>query len=124
MSRPGFGTTHLLAGLMAAGSVFVAASVASSADSAVHDVSIAAESFAFAPQALSIHHGDRVRWTNNDTQLHMIVTAKPDSNGKELEIYHRLEPGASFEHQLATASAYYYYCAIHFQMWGIISVNP
>jgi plastocyanin len=78
----------------------------------------------FAPQALSIQQGDRVRWTNNDDQMHMVVTAKPDSNGKELEIYHRLDPGTSFEHQFTTVAAYHYYCAIHFQMWGIISVNP
>ena len=81
------------------------------------------ESFAFAPQALSIHVGDRVTWTNHDGQLHMVVTAKPGSDGRELEIYTRLNPDESFEHQFSTPAAYYYYCAIHFQMWGIISVN-
>ena len=104
--------------------VLMTASAASPEESAVHQVSIAANSFLFAPQAISISRGDRVRWTNNDTQMHMIVTAKPESNGKELEIYHRLGPGTSFEHQFTTPTAYYYYCAIHFQMWGIISVNP
>lgn len=117
------GVRRLFVGI-AAGTLLVAAPVAHPADPSVHDVFIAAKSFMFAPQALAVHPGDRVRWTNNDDQLHMIVTAKPDSNGKELEIYHRLEPGTSFDHQFATVSAYYYYCAIHFQMWGIISVNP
>ncbi len=118
------GVRRLFVGI-AAGTLLVAAPVAYSADPSVHDVSIAAKSFMFAPQALAVHQGDRVRWTNNDDQLHMIVTAKPDSNGKELEIYHRLDPGTSFDHHFATVSAYYYYyCAIHFQMWGIISVNP
>lgn len=117
------GMKCLSAGCFAAW-LLVAGSSARAEGSAEHQVAIAADSFAFNPQALSIRHGDRVRWTNNDTQMHMVVTAKPDSNGKELEIYHRLDPGKSFEHQLATASAYYYYCAIHFQMWGIISVNP
>lgn len=102
----------------------LAASAAGSADSPAHHITIAAKSFVFAPQALSIQQGDRVRWTNDDDQMHMVVTAKPDSNGKELEVYHRLDPGASFEHQFTTVAAYYYYCAIHFQMWGIISVNP
>jgi plastocyanin len=117
------GVTRILTGLVAGG-IWLAATAAEPADPAVHDVAIAAKSFLFSPQALSIQQGDRVRWTNNDDQMHMVVTAKPDSNGKELEIYHRLDPGASFEHQFTTASAYYYYCAIHFQMWGIISVNP
>jgi len=104
--------------------VLLMASPASPEEASVHQVSIAANSFQFAPQAISISRGDHVRWTNNDTQQHMIVTAKPESNGKELEIYHRLDPGTSFDHQFTTATAYYYYCAIHFQMWGIISVNP
>lgn len=90
----------------------------------VHQVAIESETFLFAPQALSIHQGDTVAWTNRDGQMHMVVTSKPDSNGKELEIYARLNPGETFKHQFTTAAAYYYYCAIHFQMWGIISVNP
>ncbi|HET8760322.1 MAG TPA: plastocyanin/azurin family copper-binding protein [Nitrospiria bacterium] len=94
------------------------------ADSAVHQVTIERDSFAFAPQALAIHQGDRVRWTNNDGQMHMVVTSKPDSNGRELELYKKIDPGATLEYQFNTAAAYYYYCAIHFQMWGIISVNP
>lgn len=117
------GVQGVLVGIAAAALV-VTASAAYSADPPVHEVSIAASSFQFAPQALSVHQNDRVRWTNHDDQMHMIVTAKPDSNGKELEIYHRLDPGQSFDHQFTSVSAYYYYCAIHFQMWGIISVNP
>jgi plastocyanin len=109
---------------LVAGGILLAASAAGSADSSAHQITVAAKSFVFAPQALSIQQGDRVRWTNNDDQMHMVVTAKPDSNGKELEIYHRLDPGTSFEHQFTTVAAYHYYCAIHFQMWGIISVNP
>ncbi|MEW6684449.1 MAG: plastocyanin/azurin family copper-binding protein [Nitrospirota bacterium] len=117
------GVKRLVAAAAALG-VLMTASAARPDESAVHQVSIAADSFLFAPQALSISQGDRVRWSNNDTQMHMIVTAKPESNGKELEIYHRLDPGTSFEHQFTNPTAYYYYCAIHFQMWGIISVNP
>lgn len=90
----------------------------------IHQVAIESETFLFAPQALSIRQGDTVSWTNRDGQMHMVVTAKPDSNGKELEIYARLNPGETFKHQFTTTAAYYYYCAIHFQMWGIISVNP
>lgn len=90
----------------------------------LHQISIERESFTFAPQALSIRVGDRVKWTNHDGQMHMVVTAKPGSDGRELELYTRLDPDQSFEHQFDTPAAYYYYCAIHFQMWGIISVNP
>jgi plastocyanin len=108
--------------LVLVGAVMPVAS-ARAADSTVYQVTIERDSFAFTPQALSIHQGDRIRWTNNDGQMHMIVTTKPDSN-KELELYQRVNPGESFDHQFTTVAAYYYYCAIHFQMWGIISVNP
>jgi plastocyanin len=94
------------------------------ADPAVHEVTIAPDSFLFTPQALAVRQGDRVRWTNNDTQMHMVVTSKPGSDGRELELYKRIDPGTTFEYQFNTAAAYHYYCAIHFQMWGIISVNP
>jgi len=100
------------------------ASPAHAADSALHQITIEREMLAFAPQALSIHVGDRVKWTNHDGQMHMVVTAKPGSEGRELEIYARMNPDESVEHQFDTPAAYYYYCAIHFQMWGIISVNP
>ncbi|MFZ5863289.1 MAG: plastocyanin/azurin family copper-binding protein [Nitrospirota bacterium] len=111
-----------IAFVLSSGLLTVASSLA--AESGVHQVTIERESFLFAPQALSIRVGDRVRWTNHDGQMHMVVTAKPDSDGRELELYHRLDPDATFEYQFNTAAAYHYYCAIHFQMWGIISVNP
>jgi plastocyanin len=116
-------TARWTAGAVAAG--WLAAGfggIAAGAD--LHQISIERESFTFVPQALSIHVGDRVTWTNHDGQLHMVVAAKPGSDGRELELYTRLDPDKSFEHQFDTPAAYYYYCAIHFQMWGTISVNP
>jgi plastocyanin len=57
--------------------------------------------------------------------MHMVVTSKPGSDGRELELYKKIDPdGGTLEYQFNTVAAYYYYCAIHFQMWGIISVNP
>jgi plastocyanin len=100
----------------------VSSSVA--AGSAVHQVTIERDSFTFAPQALSIQQGDTVRWNNHDTQMHMVVTSKPGSEGRELELYKKVDPDGTLEYQFNTAAAYYYYCAIHFQMWGTISVNP
>lgn len=94
------------------------------AGSAVHEVAIARDSFTFAPQALAIQQGDTVRWTNHDGQMHMVVTSKPGTEGRELELYKKVDPSGTLEYQFNTAAAYYYYCAIHFQMWGIISVNP
>jgi plastocyanin len=116
-------TARWAMGVVAVGWLAVA-SPGAIADSTLHQIVVERESFTFAPQALSIHVGDRVTWTNHDGQMHMVVAAKPGSDGRELEIYSRLDPDKSFEHQFDTPAAYYYYCAIHFQMWGIISVNP
>ncbi|MEO5657011.1 MAG: plastocyanin/azurin family copper-binding protein [Nitrospiria bacterium] len=110
-----------LAGL-AAGWLALGASSSPAADG--HQIVIEPETYLFAPQALSIRQGDTVAWTNRDGQMHMVVTSKPDSNGQELEIYARLNPGETFKHQFNSPAAYYYFCAVHFQMWGIISVNP
>jgi plastocyanin len=94
------------------------------AGATVHQVNIARDSFTFEPQALAINQGDTVRWNNHDTQMHMVVTSKPGSDGRELELYKKVDPDGTLEYQFNTVAAYYYYCAIHFQMWGIISVNP
>jgi plastocyanin len=102
------------------------ASSSDAVEPALHQVTIERESYVFAPQTLSIHVGDTVRWTNRDGQEHMLVTAKPGAEGTALEIYTRLNPDTSptFDHEFTIPTTYYYYCAIHFQMWGIIVVNP
>ena len=118
MSRTARWTMGVVAvGWLAAGSP------GADADSTLHQVVVERESLTFAPQALAIRVGDRVKWINHDGQMHMVVAAKPGSDGRELEIYSRLDPEKSFEHQFNTPAAYYYHCAIHFQMWGIISVS-
>jgi len=91
---------------------------------AVHEIIVEKDSFAFAPQVSTVHVGDIVRWTNHDTQKHLVVSQDPKASSRELLIYHTIHPGESYEHQFVRADEYNFFCAIHFQMWGVINVLP
>jgi plastocyanin len=91
---------------------------------AMHEIIVEKDSFAFAPQISSVHVGDIVRWTNHDTQKHLVVSQDPQGSTRELLIYHTIHPGESYEHQFVRADEYHFFCAIHFQMWGIVTVLP
>jgi len=88
------------------------------------EVVVQPDSYAFAPQVVTIHPGDIVRWTNHDKQKHLVVTQDPSAPTTELLVYKTLQPGESFEHQFQKANNYNFFCAIHFQMWGTIAVVP
>lgn len=92
-------------------------------------VTIAPDVPAFVPQQVTIKPGDRVRWVNNDRQDHLLTSAGPLSGppvlGTEnLMIHHLLKPGASHTHLFHDPETYYYFCAIHLQMWGVVFVEP
>ncbi|MBI3621265.1 MAG: cupredoxin domain-containing protein [Nitrospirae bacterium] len=88
------------------------------------EVTVEKDSFAFAPQTVSVHVGDVVRWTNHDAQKHLVVTQDPKGATQQLLIYHTIQPGESYEFQFERADDYNFFCAIHFQMWGSINVAP
>lgn len=91
---------------------------------ALHEITVEKDSFAFAPQIVSVHVGDIVRWTNHDAQKHLVVTQDPKGATQELLIYHTIHPGESFEFQFERPDNYNFFCAIHFQMWGSVNVTP
>lgn len=91
---------------------------------AVHEVVVEKDSFAFKPQIITAQVGDIVRWTNHDAQKHLVVSQDPKGATQQLLIYHTIQPGESYEHQFERADEYQFFCAIHFQMWGQISVAP
>jgi plastocyanin len=90
----------------------------------VHEVTVAEGSFAFTPQLLNIHPGDIVRWVNHDKENHLVVTRDPGGASTELLVYKTLKPGERYEHQFQRAETYNFFCAIHFQMWGAVTVAP
>jgi plastocyanin len=90
----------------------------------LHEVTVAEGSFAFSPQLTTIHPGDVVRWVNHDKETHLVVTRDPNGASTELLVYKTLKPGERYEHQFQRADTYNFFCAIHFQMWGAVTVAP
>jgi plastocyanin len=78
-------------------------------------VSIA--NFAFAPQSITVHVGDTVTWTNNDTVGH---TATADAGSFDTGT---IAPGSSASVTVHQAGTFTYHCAIHRSMTGTIVVE-
>jgi plastocyanin len=83
---------------------------------------------AFTPQEIKIKSSDQVSWINEGAEEHFLTSAGPSSKqvvrGTEsLEIHKLLKPGESYNHSFTLPETYYYFCAIHMQMWGSITVE-
>ncbi len=78
---------------------------------------VCVSNFTFSPGALTVHVGDKVTWTNNDSVAHTVTsdTKKFDSN--------TLAPGATFSFKFTKAGTYNYHCNIHSSMHGSIIVQ-
>jgi len=97
----------------------VAASIVSGAQSKTTD--------AFSPNPVKAKVGDTVTWTNNDSTIHTVTSgsnAKPDNKfdssggGKTF-----LSPQQTFSHKFTEAGEYPYYCFVHPNMVGTVSVS-
>ena len=82
----------------------------------------------FTPQMIKIKLEDRVSWINKDDVEHFLTSAGPSTKqvvrGTEnLEIHRLLRPGESYTHSFTQTETYYYFCAIHMQMWGMVIVE-
>ena len=71
-------------------------------------LSVSINGFAFDPATLSLHVGDSVTWTNEDSVSH---TVSSDS-GSELASP-RLSRGQTYIHTFTMAGTYNYHCAVH-----------
>jgi nitrite reductase (NO-forming) len=82
---------------------------------------------AFQPNPASVKVGDTVTWTNNDSQPHTVVSGSngtPDGKFDSSPNFNPLiVPGGTFEHTFTEAGEYPYYCALHPNMVGTVSVS-
>jgi len=83
---------------------------------------------AFTPQEIKIKLGDQVIWVNEGQEDHFLTSAGPSSKPfvprpEDLEIHKLLHQGESYMHSFAESDTYYYFCAIHMQMWGTVIVE-
>lgn len=106
----------------------VGISVTTHADVGDFKVAVKPGTKAFTPQVLKIMLGDKVSWINQSQEDHFLTSAGPTSRhevsgAESLEIHKLLQPGESYSHTFTQADTYYYFCAIHMQMWGTVIVE-
>jgi plastocyanin len=85
---------------------------------------------AFSPNPVNVKTGDTVTWTNDDSQVHTVVsgTGTSDPNkGKEFDsspgLKTLLAPKQTFSHKFATAGEFPYFCELHPTMVGKVVVS-
>jgi plastocyanin len=88
---------------------------ASDAGAATHNVEI--QDYAYTPASMTVEVGDTVTWTNADSAPHT-VTSK---GGGPLDSP-TLQQGDSWSFTFTTAGTFEYYCALHPDMVGTVTV--
>lgn len=85
---------------------------------------------AFDPNPANVKAGDTVTWTNDDSQIHTVVsgTGSSDPNvGKEFDsspgLKTLLSPKQTFSHKFDTAGEFPYFCQLHPTMVGKVVVS-
>ena len=83
----------------------------------------------FSPKLQQIKRGTAVKWINEDKRTHFLTAADP--NRKEpahvvddLLIHHLMPPGEVFQMQFDKPGNYDFFCAIHMEMRGSVTVTP
>jgi plastocyanin len=82
---------------------------------------------AFDPNPVQVSIGDTVIWTNNDSTPHTVTSGangQPDGRFDSSPNFNPLlAPGQDFSHSFTDAGEYPYYCGLHPNMVGIVSVG-
>ncbi len=99
-------------------SLVLAAAVFQSRARAAGKADVKIDNFAFAPEALTVHVGTTVTWTNRDDIPHSIV----ESNG----LFHSqaFDTNGSYSYTFSKTGTYDYVCGLHPHMKGKIIVMP
>lgn len=67
----------------------------------------------FAPFAITVHEGDVVRWLNNDTDDHTVVSDDPFDTAGHQGLDHLLPSGKAFTLRFTQVGTFVYYCRFH-----------
>jgi plastocyanin len=82
---------------------------------------------AYDPNPVQASVGDTVRWTNDDTTPHTVTSGSNSQSDGNFDSSPSLNPlmapGATFEHTFEEAGEFPYYCALHPNMVGTVSVS-
>jgi plastocyanin len=80
-------------------------------------VAVQISGYAFNPDNVTVHVGDTITWTNQDSVAHTVTSANggPLNSGP-------LNQGQSYSYQFTSPGTYSYYCAFHPNMLGTVTV--
>jgi plastocyanin len=82
---------------------------------------------AFQPNSVQVQVGDTVTWTNDDSQPHTVtsgINGQPDGRFDSSPNFNPLlASGQTFEHTFTEAGEYPYFCLLHPNMVGTVSVS-
>jgi plastocyanin len=83
-----------------------------------HQVGIEIKNYHFQPEALTIHPGDTVTWTNRDEVPHTVAEKNQQFRSAALDT------GDTFSRTFDKPGTYIYFCTLHPTMTGTITVAP
>lgn len=114
---------RLVLGLVALSLAVVAPSPFALGDEGViHEVVMVRNAYILSPDNLTIKAGEAVKWTNSDERKHFIASIPGSGSNEDLEIFSTMEPGQTWTHTFAVPGEYPYFCFIHNQMTGKVTV--
>ncbi len=99
-------------------STLLAASLVLAGAARANTVTVTIRNYTFVPAAVSVHPGDTVVWTNQDSNPHTATAL----DGKSFDSG-AIDPGASWHFVFSKAGNYSYHCAIHPDMHGVVTVK-
>jgi plastocyanin len=80
----------------------------------------------FQPNPIQVSIGDTVTWINDDSQPHTVISGSngiPDNKfNSSPNFIPLMAPGATFSHTFTEAGEYPYFCLLHPNMIGTVSV--
>ncbi|MDQ4067233.1 MAG: plastocyanin/azurin family copper-binding protein [Thermoproteota archaeon] len=115
------------ASMTSAGNATNATTAGTSGGNATTSVSIvpgssALTTNAYQPNPVQVSMGTTVTWTNDDAQPHT-VTSGENATPSGLFDSSIMAPGATFEHTFTEAGEYPYFCMLHPNMAGTVSMS-
>jgi plastocyanin len=83
--------------------------------------SVSIKDIAYNPSSLSVHVGDKVTWTNNETGLYPPMHTVTSDDGHSFDSGY-VDPGGSFSVTFNKPGTFAYHCNVHSSMHGTITV--
>lgn len=88
-------------------------------DLAAQNVMVPISNFAFSPSSVSVRAGQTVTWVNQDSATHDVTS----TGGPAQFASGPLAQGQSFSQTFSAPGTYSYFCSIHPQMTGTVTVG-